>query len=102
MFGLVALQHDLHPTTTLSKIIFLIEKAPTHFHKATTIISFSTLGTLVALRYIKRYFKNIWWIYRMPEVLIVVIISTSVYTLSRQVFCLIIGQYSPMKWGGTN
>ena len=75
MFGLVALEHALHPDTTLSKIDFLFRNAWMHHHRATTIISFSAFAILVALRYSKRMFPRIWWIYRLPEVLLVVIAS---------------------------
>uniref|UniRef100_A0A8H7Y863 STAS domain-containing protein n=1 Tax=Psilocybe cubensis TaxID=181762 RepID=A0A8H7Y863_PSICU len=76
MLGLTALLHSADPETTYDKAIFLIKNAFTHSHVPTTLISFSALFTLVALRSIKNRFKNTWWIYRVPEVLVVVIVST--------------------------
>jgi MFS superfamily sulfate permease-like transporter len=76
MFGLTALEHTLHPHSTLDKIFFLIENVFTHYHKTTTLISFGALLVLVLLRVFKTYFKKYWWIYRMPEVLVVVVVST--------------------------
>lgn len=77
MFGLTALQHTLDPETTLDKLIFLIENAFTHLHRPTAIISFSALLALVSLRSFKGGFKKYWFIYRLPEVLVVVVVSTS-------------------------
>ncbi|PPQ88997.1 hypothetical protein CVT25_005095 [Psilocybe cyanescens] len=76
MFGLTKLLHIVDPETTYDKAIFLFKNAFTNFHPPTTIISFSALFSLVALRSIKNRFKNTWWIYRLPEVLVVVILST--------------------------
>ncbi len=80
MFGLVGLQHVQNPQSTLDKAVFLIDNAFTHAHKLTTIISFSTLLILLVLRNVKVAFKKYWWIYRLPEVLIVVVVSTSKLT----------------------
>lgn len=77
MFGLTKLLHIVDPETTYDKAIFLFKNAFINFHPPTTIISFSALFSLVALRSIKNRFKNTWWIYRLPEVLVVVILSTS-------------------------
>ncbi|PFH53352.1 hypothetical protein AMATHDRAFT_1412 [Amanita thiersii Skay4041] len=76
MFGLTALMHTVHPDTTLQKITFILENAPTHAHKATAIISFSALFALIFMRAFKDMFKGKWWIYRLPEVFIVVVAST--------------------------
>ena len=76
MFGLVELQHQHNPDTTLEKFIFLIENAPLHLHKITTLISFTSLLILVVIRTVKTAFKKYPIIYRMPEVLIVVVVST--------------------------
>jgi MFS superfamily sulfate permease-like transporter len=75
MFGLVSLQQAAHPHTTLEKMIFIVENV-WRAHKATTIISFSALAALVVLRTAKRSFRGTWWIYRLPEVLVVVITAT--------------------------
>ena len=77
MFGLVAREHAAHPQTTLDKLLFLIENVFTHSNPTTTVISFSALFVLVFLRTFKGKFKKYWWIYRIPEVLVVVIVSTS-------------------------
>lgn len=76
MFGLVELEHHLNPTSTFGKMIFLIENVFTETHEKTAIISFGALAILVGIRQIKPYFKNYWFIYRLPEVLLVVIVST--------------------------
>jgi len=76
MLGLVKLQHVLNPQSTLEKFVFLVDNAVTHSHLLTAIISFTALAILVVLRQAKKVFMNYWWIYRLPEVLVVVIIST--------------------------
>jgi hypothetical protein len=75
MLGLVPLEHQLHPHSTLEKLGFLIMNIP-NAHKPTAIVSFGAFGSLVVLRFIKNMFKGS-WVYRLPEVLIVVVISTS-------------------------
>lgn len=79
MFGLVDLEHQLQPETTLDKITFLIENVWSHAHELTTIISFGALAALILFRSFKNCFKNTWWIYRLPEVLIFVVLATSRY-----------------------
>ncbi|KIK61134.1 hypothetical protein GYMLUDRAFT_199896 [Collybiopsis luxurians FD-317 M1] len=79
MLGLVPLERLVHPATTVQKLLFLVEYLPdANFH--TTIISFAALAALVILRSIKRLpvFRKMgwWWIYRMPEVFLVVVVST--------------------------
>ncbi|KAI0753444.1 sulfate anion transporter [Daedaleopsis nitida] len=76
MFGLTKLEHALQPKSTLEKLLFLIENAFTHAHELTTMISFGALGVLVAIRSFKQAFKKYWFIYRLPEVFIVVVVST--------------------------
>lgn len=76
MFGLVDLEHQLQPETTLDKITFLIENVWSHAHELTTIISFGALAALILFRSFKNCFKNTWWIYRLPEVLIFVVLAT--------------------------
>ncbi|KAL0579831.1 hypothetical protein V5O48_002183 [Marasmius crinis-equi] len=73
MFGLVPLEHSLHPESTIDKFFFLIRHAPTDLHGPTTVISFSALAVLVLLRTLKTHFKPL---RRFPEVLLVVILST--------------------------
>lgn len=82
MLGLTELQRTVHLDTTLDKISFLFNNAFTHFHPHTTSISFTALLALVFCRNFKNSFKKYWWIYRMPEVLFVVAISTSTYLSS--------------------
>ena len=89
MFGLVPLQHQFNPTNTLEKFIFLVEKVPTHMHKTTSLISFVALSVLVVLRSAKGAFKKYPIIYRLPEVLIVVVVSTCTHCpIYRQVLPL--------------
>ncbi|KAI0087124.1 sulfate anion transporter [Irpex rosettiformis] len=76
MLGLVQLQHTVNPHSTLEKVVFLFEYAANHAHILTTIISFSALGILLFIRRIKKSFTKHWFIYRLPEVLVVVIVST--------------------------
>ncbi|KAF8132083.1 sulfate transporter family-domain-containing protein, partial [Boletus edulis] len=76
MFGLTALEDQVRPATTLDKILFLVEYVWTHSHKLTTLISFGVLFILIFLRFFKESFKRTWWIYRLPEVLLVVVAST--------------------------
>lgn len=77
MLGLVHAEHLANPHTTMEKLFFLIEHIP-QSHELTTFISFGALATLVVLRTVKTGFKKYWWIYRIPEVLIVVVVSTIV------------------------
>ena len=56
--------------------VFLVDNAFTHTHRLTATISFGALAILVLLRKIKFTFKRYWWIYRIPEVLLVVVVST--------------------------
>ncbi|THU89763.1 sulfate anion transporter [Dendrothele bispora CBS 962.96] len=76
MFGLVPLERIVHPSTTLEKLLFLIENMFTHYNLATTVISISALAVLIFMRLFKNMFKKYWFIYRIPEVLVVVILST--------------------------
>ncbi|KAG6887409.1 hypothetical protein C0995_015596 [Termitomyces sp. Mi166 len=76
MFGLVALQKVIKPETTGEKIFFLLQNTFSHLNPVTTAISFSALAVLLILRNVKNLFKKYWFIYRLPEVLIVVIVST--------------------------
>ncbi|CAA7260456.1 unnamed protein product [Cyclocybe aegerita] len=75
MLGLNELRHLVDPQTTLDKFLFLI-KYSIEFTQPTTLISFSALFALVALRWSKNKFPNRWYIYRIPEVLVVVVVST--------------------------
>jgi hypothetical protein len=77
MLGLLALEHEVNPQTTLHKIAFLLEYGFTHFHRPTAILSFSAFFILVAVRNLKVYVKRWPLLYRIPEVLVLVIVSTS-------------------------
>ncbi|KAJ7807805.1 sulfate anion transporter [Mycena olivaceomarginata] len=66
----------IHPESTFDKVIFLLEYVFTHANITTTIVSFSALAVLVGIRAIKGVFQKYWWIYRLPEVLLVVVFST--------------------------
>lgn len=79
MFGLTKLSHELDLETTLDKIVFLCEYAWSHYNKLTTIVSFGALFTLIAIRSAKNQFRKYWFIYRIPEVLLVVIASTGMF-----------------------
>lgn len=76
MFGLGALEGQVRPETTLDRMLFLVDYGWTHSHKLTTLISFGVLLVLIFLRLFKEFFKRTWWIYRLPEVLLVVVAST--------------------------
>ncbi|CDO72606.1 hypothetical protein BN946_scf184985.g25 [Trametes cinnabarina] len=76
MVGLTNLEHVLQPKTTLDKFFFLVENAFTHAHKLTATISFGALAVLVGMRSFKRVCRRYWFIYRLPEVFIVVVLST--------------------------
>ncbi|KAI6046373.1 sulfate transporter family-domain-containing protein [Pisolithus marmoratus] len=76
MFGLADLENTLQPESTLDKIIFLMEYVWSDGHRLTTIVSFSALAALILFRAFKNYFKNTPWIYRLPEVLIAVVLAT--------------------------
>lgn len=77
MFGLTALMHEVQPGSTFDKVLFLLEYVFTSANITTTVISFSALAVLVGIRLIKRVFQKYWWIYRLPEVLLVVVCFTS-------------------------
>lgn len=74
LLGLSALARTVDPQTTIQKMVFLVEHLGM-VHGPTAIISFSALFALVGLRWFKNKFKNTWWIYRIPEVLLVVLLS---------------------------
>ncbi|KAL4263976.1 SLC26A/SulP transporter family protein [Pleurotus pulmonarius] len=76
MLGLSALMHQVHPETTLDKFIFILENAFTHGHRLTALISVTAVIVLLLLRWLKNAGKKYWFIHRMPEVLIVVVVST--------------------------
>ncbi len=79
MLGLTALEHTVKPETTLEKILFLVEYGFTHTHRLTAFISACALGSLVVLRMLKVSLCRYKWVARVPEVLFVVIISTSTF-----------------------
>jgi hypothetical protein len=79
MLGLTALEHKLNPETTLEKIFFLVEHGFTRGHRPTAFVSTCALVALVMLRMLKASLRRFKWVVRVPEVLIVVIISTSTF-----------------------
>ncbi|KAJ7470764.1 sulfate anion transporter [Mycena latifolia] len=74
--GFISAVAVVHPDSTFDKILFLLEHVIPSANVSTTVISFSALAMLVGLRLMKGGFRKYWWIYHLPEVLIVVIIST--------------------------
>ena len=80
MFGLTKLHHVADPETTLDKLLFLITNAIPNSDRLTTIISFSALFALIAMRSFKDRYKSTWWIYSMPEVFLVVVVSTCLFS----------------------
>jgi hypothetical protein len=83
MLGLVALEHELNPQTTLEKIFFLVENGFTKAHRPSAFVSTIALTALVMLRMLKASLRRYKWVTRVPEVLIVVIVSTSTFHLPR-------------------
>lgn len=79
MLGLTALEHEVKPETTLEKIFFLVEFGFTSAHRPTFVVSACALSTLVMLRLLKASLHRFKWVARVPEVLIVVIVSTCTF-----------------------
>ena len=83
MLGLEVLQHEVTPPleTTPEKIVFLFENALSHAKGLTAIISFTSFLILIVVRTVKRKvasFGGRWkWAANLPEVFIVVVVSTS-------------------------
>jgi MFS superfamily sulfate permease-like transporter len=94
MFGLTALLHQVHPESTLDKMFFLLEHVVPSANATTTLVSFSALAVLVGLRVIKGAFQKYWWIYRLPEVLIVVVLSTSTSSSLPIEHCIVLNAQS--------
>lgn len=74
MLGLIPLEKIHQPKTTIGKLFFLIENVP-DLHGPTAMVAFGAFGALVLLRFFKGLFKS-GWIRGIPEVLIVVVVST--------------------------
>ena len=79
MLGLTALEHKVKPETTLEKIFFLVEFGFTSAHNPTFVVSAGALGALVMLRLLKASLRRFKWVARVPEVLLVVIVSTRTF-----------------------
>jgi hypothetical protein len=79
MLGLTALEHKVKPETTLEKILFLVEFGFTSAHYPTFVVSACALGALVMLRLLKASLRRFKWVARVPEVLLVVIVSTRTF-----------------------
>lgn len=74
MLGLLPMEKIHQPKTTMDKISFLVEHVQ-NAHVPTTLVAFGAFGALVVLKYFKGLFRS-GWIRGIPEVLIVVIVST--------------------------
>ena len=82
MFGLTSLEHAAHPQSTIDKARFLVHALfQNRQHTLTTIVSFGALAVLVTVRWVKNKARRWWFIYRLPEVLVVVVASTSKFSL---------------------
>jgi hypothetical protein len=79
MFGLTQLSHEFDLETSFDKIVFLCRHTWSNYKPLSTAVSFGTLFTLIAVRSAKDLFKKYWFIYRIPEVLLVVIASTGTF-----------------------
>ena len=79
MLGLTTLEQKLKPETTLEKLFFLVEHGFTQSHRLTALVSACALVSLVVLRMLKASLRRFKWLKYIPEVLIVVIISTSAF-----------------------
>ena len=105
MFGLTKLHHTADPETTLDKFLFLVENAITNSNHLTTIISFSALFALIVMRSVKDKFKGTWWIHNIPEVLLVVVASTSLFfflvALTDQSLTLFFSFFRTVQVGGS-
>jgi hypothetical protein len=97
MLGLTALEHKVKPETTLEKIFFLVEFGFTSAHRPTFVVSACALGALIMLRLLKASLRRFKWVARVPEVLIVVIVSTSTF-LSQCLNFSRLSTYSSIGW----
>lgn len=82
MFGLVELEHAISPPleTTFEKFSFLLENLE-RIHAPTATVAFSTFAILVFMRFLKSGLRQRlgprWtWIQSIPEIFLVVVIST--------------------------
>ena len=94
MLGLTQLAHAVDPETTIDKFLFLCKNAFNHAKPLTTTISFTAWFLLVALRSVKNRFKTRWYIYRIPEVLVVVLLSTCEHASSHVEYEMLMGNHS--------
>lgn len=85
MLGLETLLHSLDPPphSTFDKIMFLVDNAFTHGQRLTAAISFTSLLTLIIARTLKRRIvatggRYTAWVFYIPEIFILVVISTGV------------------------
>lgn len=76
MLGLTAIEHIVNPETTLDKVGFLFNHVLSHTHRTSACVSGGALIALILLRYLKRHFH---YIRRLPEVFVVVAISTCMF-----------------------
>ncbi|KZT03929.1 sulfate anion transporter [Laetiporus sulphureus 93-53] len=78
MFGLTALRNQRQLHSTADKFFFIIDNVWAHGHPLTMLISFGALAVLLLIRSFKNLFRRYAIVYRLPEVLLVVICSTIV------------------------
>lgn len=102
MFGLTALRNQVQLHTTLDKFIFIVENVWEHSHQLTVIIGFSALAILLAIRSFKGLFKRYTFIYRLPEVLLVVIFSTCESDIAIILSEAHVHQFCRASWVGTS
>jgi len=81
MLALTTPEYKLKLETTLEQIFFLVEHGFTQAHQLTALVSACALVSLVVLRMLKVSLRRYKWITYIPEVLIVVIISTSAFCI---------------------
>lgn len=80
MLGLETRVYEVNPTTTLEKLIFIFQNVMPYGHRLTCFVSFGALAVVIILRLVKMRFRNHWLLRRLPDVLIVVILSTSEFS----------------------
>jgi hypothetical protein len=98
MLGLVHREKVHGVKTTVEKALFLIKHIP-NLHGPTAAVAFGALGALVVLKYLKGQFKSA-WIRGVPEVLIVVFVSTCSYGKfpGFSALCLLTGSLEPQTF----
>jgi MFS superfamily sulfate permease-like transporter len=76
MLGLAGLEATVNPTTTPTKVAFILDNLAS-INKPTAVVSFTTLFILVSARTVKRHLtKNHHWVYFIPEIFLTVVVAT--------------------------